>query len=77
MHDFVDTTRKYGLVGQTHASELQVVAPQALFDVRPVGPRSFFDVMPDGQRFLVNSRRTDSLSSSITLLQNWTSLTPP
>jgi len=34
-------------------------------------------VMPDGQRFLVNSRRTDSLSSSITLLQNWTSLTPP
>jgi len=62
---------------EVRGSELQVVAPQALFDVRPVGPRSFFDVMPDGQRFLVNSRRTDSLSSSITLLQNWTSLTPP
>ena len=62
---------------EVRGSELQVGAPQALFDVRPVGPRSFFDVMPDGQRFLVNSRRTDSLSSSITLLQNWTSLTPP
>jgi Tol biopolymer transport system component len=62
---------------EMRGSDLQVLAPQALFDVRPVGPRSFFDVMPDGQRFLVNSRRTDSLSSSITLLQNWTRLTPP
>jgi hypothetical protein len=56
--------------------ELDVEAPRALFDARPVGPRSFFDVLPDGQRFLVNSRRGDSLSSSITILQNWTRLTP-
>jgi len=56
---------------------LDVGAPRALFEARPVGPRSFFAVAPDGQRFLVNSRRSDSLSSSITILQNWTALTPP
>ena len=33
-------------------------------------------VLPDGQRFLVNSRRGDSLSSSIAILQNWSALTP-
>ena len=59
------------------ASGLDVGVPQPLFDVRPVGPRSFFDVAPDGQRFLINSRRSDSLSSSITLLQNWPRLTLP
>jgi len=59
------------------APRLEIGAPHALFDARPVGPRSFYDVMPDGQRFLVNSRRSDSLASSITILQNWTLLTPP
>jgi eukaryotic-like serine/threonine-protein kinase len=62
---------------QERGSGLEVAAPQPLFESRPVGPRSFFDVLPDGQRFLVNSRRGDSLSSSISLLQNWTFLTPP
>jgi Tol biopolymer transport system component/tRNA A-37 threonylcarbamoyl transferase component Bud32 len=62
---------------QDRASGLDVGAPQPLFDARPVGPRSFFDVAPDGQRFLINSRRSDSLSSSITLLQNWPRLTLP
>ena len=62
---------------EERGSGLDVGAPDALFDTRPVGPRSFFDVSPDGQRFLINSRRSDSLSSSITLLQNWTRLTPP
>jgi Tol biopolymer transport system component len=59
------------------ASGLDVGVPQPLFDVRPVGPRSFFDIAPDGHRFLINSRRSDSLSSSITLLQNWPRLTLP
>jgi Tol biopolymer transport system component len=59
------------------ASGLDVGVPQPLFDTRPVGPRSFFDVAPDGQRFLINSRRSDSLWSSITLLQNWPRLTLP
>jgi Tol biopolymer transport system component len=62
---------------EERGSGLDVAAPHPLFDTRPVGPRSFFDVSPDGQRFLINSRRSDSLSSSITLLQNWTRLTPP
>jgi hypothetical protein len=56
---------------------LDVSTPYRLFDTRPVGPRSFFDVLPDGQRFLINSRRSEGLSSSITLLQNWTRLTSP
>jgi len=59
------------------SANLQAATPHPLFDVRPVGPRSFFDVAPDGQRFLINSRRSDSLSSSIALLQNWTRLTTP
>jgi len=59
------------------SADLQAATPHPLFDVRPVGPRSFFDVTPDGQRFLINSRRSDSLSSSIALLQNWTRLTTP
>jgi eukaryotic-like serine/threonine-protein kinase len=62
---------------EERASGLEVGAPQPLFDARPVGPRSFFDLAPDGARLLVNSRRSESLSSSITLLQNWTRLTPP
>ena len=62
---------------EERGSGLDVAAPHPLFDTRPVGPRSFFDVSPDGQRFLINSRRSESLSSSITLLQNWTRLTPP
>jgi Tol biopolymer transport system component len=62
---------------EQRAAEIEVSAPRVLFEARPVGPRSFFDAMPDGQRFLVNSRRSDSLSSSITILQNWTVLTPP
>jgi Tol biopolymer transport system component len=62
---------------EERGSGLVVAAPQALFETRPVGPRSFFDVLPDGQRFLINSRRSDSLSSSVTLLQNWTRLIPP
>jgi eukaryotic-like serine/threonine-protein kinase len=62
---------------EARASRLDVGAPQPLFDTRPVGPRSFFDVASDGQRFLINSRRSDSLSSSITLLQNWPRLTLP
>jgi Tol biopolymer transport system component len=57
--------------------DLEVTAPTALFEARSVGPRAFFDVLPDGQRFLVNSRRSDSPSSSITVLQNWTRLPPP
>ncbi len=62
---------------EERGTQLDMAPPHALFDVRPVGPRSFFDVAPDGQRFLINSRRSESLSSSITLLQNWTRLTPP
>jgi hypothetical protein len=62
---------------EERGGELEAAAPHALFDVRPAGPRSFFDVLPDGQRFLINSPRSDSLSSSITLLQNWTRLSPP
>jgi Tol biopolymer transport system component len=62
---------------QERGPGLDVSVPQRLFDTRPVGPRSFFDVSRDGQRFLINSRRTDSLPSSITLLQNWTRLTQP
>jgi Tol biopolymer transport system component len=58
-------------------AELDAAAPHPLFDVRPAGPRSFFDVLPDGQRFLINTPRGESLSSSITLLQNWTRLSPP
>ena len=62
---------------EERGGELEAAAPHALFDVRPAGPRSFFDVLPDGQRFLINSPRSESLSSSITLLQNWTRLSPP
>lgn len=62
---------------EVRGSGLDVGGPDPLFDTRPVGPRSFFDVAADGQRFLINSRRSDSLSSSITLLQNWPRLTLP
>jgi eukaryotic-like serine/threonine-protein kinase len=62
---------------EQRAANLEVGVPRALFEARPVGPRSFFDALPDGQRFLVNSRRGDSLSSSIAILQNWSALTPP
>ena len=46
---------------------LEVGPARPLFEARPVGPRSFFDVSADGQRFLVNSLRSESLSSSITI----------
>jgi Tol biopolymer transport system component/tRNA A-37 threonylcarbamoyl transferase component Bud32 len=62
---------------EERGSRLDVGVPRPLFDTRPVGPRSFFDVAPDGQRFLINTRRSDSLSSSITLLQNWPRLIVP
>jgi len=59
------------------AGELTAGVPEVLFEARPVGPRSFFDVRPDGQRFLVNVRRSGSPSSSIAILQNWATPTPP
>ena len=56
---------------------LEVGPARALFEARPVGLRSFFDVSADGRRFLVNSLHGESLSSSITILQNWdVGLTP-
>jgi len=51
--------------------------PVPLFVARPVGRGSFFDVSPDGERFLVNTYRGDSLSSSITILQHWSTLVEP
>ena len=58
-------------------STLDVGSARALFEIRPVGPRTFFDVSPDGRRFLVNSLRSESLSSSITLVQNWNAAARP
>jgi Tol biopolymer transport system component len=55
--------------GDRPALELGPARP--LFEARPVGQRSFFDVAADGRRFLVNSLHGESLSSSITILQNW------
>ncbi len=51
--------------------------PVPLFVARPVGRGSFFDVTPDGRRFLVNAYRGGSLSSSITVLQHWSTLVEP
>jgi Tol biopolymer transport system component len=59
------------------ASGLDVGPPRPLFEARPVGPRSFYDVTPDGQRFLVNSLRSEGLSSSITVVQNWSAAQKP
>ena len=50
---------------------LEVGPARPLFEARPVGLRSFFDVSADGRRFLVNALHGESLSSSITILQNW------
>jgi Tol biopolymer transport system component len=51
--------------------DLDISAPQPLFEARPVGPRAFYDVSSDGSRFLVNVLVAESLSSSITIVQNW------
>ena len=56
---------------------LEVGPARPLFEARPVGLRSFFDVSADGRRFLVNSLRGESLSSSITILQNWNAAPKP
>jgi Tol biopolymer transport system component len=56
---------------------LEVGPARPLFEARPVGLRSFFDVSADGRRFLVNSLRGESLSSSITILQNWNAALKP
>ena len=58
-------------------SALEVGPARPLFEARPVGPRSFYDVSPDGKRFLVNSLRSESLSSSITIVQNWATALKP
>jgi Tol biopolymer transport system component len=58
-------------------STLDVGSPRPLFEARPVGPRFFYDVSPDGQRFLLNSLRSESLSSSINIVQNWSTVATP
>jgi Tol biopolymer transport system component len=63
------------LAGADGAGEPGVPVP--LFVARPVGRGSFFDVAPDGERFLVNTYRGGSLSSSITILQHWSTLVQP
>jgi Tol biopolymer transport system component len=60
-----------------HGSAFEVGPARQLFEARPVGPRSFYDVTPDGQRFLVNSLRNEGLSSSITIVQNWSTAPTP
>jgi Tol biopolymer transport system component len=57
--------------------DLAAGAPRPLFEARPVGPRSFFDLTRDGERFLINILGGESLSSSITLVQNWDRLAQP
>ena len=56
---------------------LDVGPARPLFDARPVGPRNFFDVSADGRRFLVNSVLSESLSSSIAIVQHWTTAATP
>jgi serine/threonine protein kinase len=58
-------------------SAIEVGPERPLLEARPVGPRSFYDVSPDGRRFLVNSLRSESLSSSITIVQNWNAALKP
>jgi eukaryotic-like serine/threonine-protein kinase len=60
-----------------HGSEFKAGPPRPLLEARPVGPRSFYDVSADGQRFLVNSLRSEGLSSSITIAQNWSAALKP
>jgi hypothetical protein len=62
---------------EPRGDDLSVGTPVPLFDVRPVTPRAFFAPAPDGQRVLVNVQQSDSRSTSITVVQNWsTALTP-
>jgi dipeptidyl aminopeptidase/acylaminoacyl peptidase len=69
--------RIMGVPLDTDRPMLDVGAARPLFDARPVGPRSFFDVSSDGRRFLVNSLRAESLSSSIAIVQHWDTAAVP
>ena len=60
-----------------HGSGLEISPPRPLFEARAVGPRSFYDVSPDGQRFLVNWLGSEGVSSSITIVQNWSAALNP
>jgi Tol biopolymer transport system component len=57
-----------------HGADLDVGPPRPLFEARPVGPRAFYDVSANGEEFLVNVLTGESPPSSITVIQNWTSV---
>jgi eukaryotic-like serine/threonine-protein kinase len=59
---------------------LEIGIPRALFAIRPRPPVRLdaypYDVSPDGQRFVVNTLRDDTTTTTITVVINWTAGLP-
>ena len=58
----------------TDGDQFRVGEVKPMFELQKIGPRWSYDVSPDGQRFIAVTRKWESVSAPLTLVDNWPEL---
>ncbi len=58
----------------TDGDQFRVGEVKPMFELQKIGPRFTYDISPDGQRFIAVTRKWESVSAPLVLVDNWPEL---